>query len=82
MAHSKTLSSSDVLCKIVYFFEILHLFMSLWDFTSVEIRGLVRRPSRYKLKMVLYTSKLYHLRLRTYIEYPGYLVEVLYPAET
>ena len=45
MAHFKNLLLRDVLCKIVCFFEILYLFMLLWDFVSVETRGLGRSPS-------------------------------------
>ena len=42
--------------------------MSLWDVASVETWGLGAEPLAKKLELILYISKLYHLRLRTYIE--------------
>ena len=44
MANSKILLLRNVLCKIVIFFLILHLFMSLWDFACAINTGSVAAP--------------------------------------
>ena len=58
------------------FFEILYLFMSLWEFALVETQGLGRSPSLEGL--FLYISKFNHSPLRRYIEKLGYLVYLFF----
>ena len=45
MAHSKTFFTKGCAMQKCVLFEILHLFMSLWDSAPVEARGMGRSHS-------------------------------------